>query len=78
MKTAISIPDQVFDKAEQFAREKKISRSALFTKAVNEFIQHHQQKEVTAKLNKVYPEQESSLDPLLADIQAQSLQKEEW
>jgi len=78
MKTAISIPDQVFDKAEKFAREKKITRSALFTKAVDEFIQHHQQREVTAKLNDVYPGQNSSLDPLLAEIQVQSLQQEEW
>jgi hypothetical protein len=50
----------------------------LFTKAVDEFIQHHQQKEVTAKLNEIYPVQDSSLDPLLAEIQAQTLQKEEW
>ena len=78
MKTAISIPDQVFDKAEQFAREKNITRSALFTKAVDEFIQHHQQREITEKLNEVYPEQDSSLDPLLAEIQSQSLPQEEW
>jgi len=78
MKTAISIPDQVFDRAERFAREKKITRSALFTKAVDEFIQHHQQREVTAKLNEVYPEQASSLDPLLSEIQTHSLQQEEW
>ncbi len=78
LKTTISIPDQIFDKAEQFALEKNMTRSALFTKAVDEFIQRHHQKEVTAKLNKIYLKQDSSLDPLLAEIQAQSIPKEEW
>lgn len=34
MKTAISIPDDVFAKAEQVARSRGFTRSELFTKAV--------------------------------------------
>jgi len=78
MKTAISIPDQVFSRADRFARRRKMTRSALFTLAVDEYIQHHRQDNVTQKLNEVYADEESSLDPLLSKLQTLSLPKEDW
>ncbi len=78
MKTAISIPDDVFSRAEQFADRLKITRSALFTAAVDEYIQRHRQDDVTRKLNEVYAEEDSSLDPVFAQLQSLSLPKEEW
>lgn len=78
MKTAISIPDDVFARAEQFAHQRKIARSALFTAAVDEYIQHHRQDDVTRKLNEVYAKEDSSLDPVFARLQSLSLPKEEW
>ncbi len=78
MKTAISIPDDVFSRAERFARRRKMTRSALFTKAVDEYIQHHRDDGVTQKLNEVYADEDSSLDPVFAHLQALSLPKEEW
>lgn len=78
MKTAISIPDQIFSRAERFARERKMTRSGLFTAAVAEYIQQHRQDDVTEKLNRVYAEEDSSLDPVLSRLQALSLPREEW
>lgn len=78
MKTAISIPDDVFSRAEQFAHRRKITRSALFTAAVDEYIQHHRQDDVTRKLNEVYAGEDSSLDPVFARLQSLSLPKEKW
>ena len=78
MKTAISIPDQVFSRADRFARRRKMTRSALFTLAVDEYIQHHRQDNVTQKLNEVYANEESSLDPILSKLQTLSLPKEDW
>jgi metal-responsive CopG/Arc/MetJ family transcriptional regulator len=69
MKTAISIPNDVFKTADSFARRKKLSRSAVFTIAVKEFLSHHHQEDVTEQLNKVYGKQESSLDPVLQGLQ---------
>jgi metal-responsive CopG/Arc/MetJ family transcriptional regulator len=69
MKTAISIPNDVFKTADSFARHKKISRNAVFTIAVTEFLSHHRQEDVTVQLNKVYSKQESSLDPVLQGLQ---------
>jgi metal-responsive CopG/Arc/MetJ family transcriptional regulator len=78
MKTAISIPDPVFARAEQFARRRKMTRSAVFTAAVAEYLQHHREDDVTRRLNEVYAEEDSSLDPVLARLQSRSLPKEEW
>lgn len=78
MKTAISISDEVFARADEFARRHKITRSALFTAAVDEYIQHHRREDVTDKLNEVYQEENSSLDPVLTKLQALSIPQEEW
>jgi metal-responsive CopG/Arc/MetJ family transcriptional regulator len=78
MKTAISIPNQVFLRADKFARLRKMTRSALFTIAVDEYIQHHRQDNVTQKLNEVYAKEDSSLDSVLGKLQALSLPKEDW
>jgi metal-responsive CopG/Arc/MetJ family transcriptional regulator len=78
MKTAISIPNDIFKTADSFARRKNLSRSAVFTIAVTEFLSHHRDEDVTEQLNKVYGKQESSLDPLLHGIQGASISREEW
>lgn len=78
MKTAISIPDRVFRTADSFARERKLSRSALFTHAVEEFLANHRREGVTDRLNRVYETEDSRLDPALAKLQFVSLPKERW
>ena len=55
-----------------------MTRSALFTVAVDEYIHHHREDDVTRELNKVYASEESSLDPVFAKLQSLSLPKEEW
>ncbi len=78
MKTAISIPDDVFSQAERFAHQRKITRSALFTVAVDEYIHHHREDDVTRRLNKVYASAGSALDPVFDQLQSLSLPKEDW
>lgn len=78
MKTAISIPDKVFRSAEAFARHRRMSRSALFSTAVEEYIQHHRQEKVTNRLDEIYSDQPSSLDPMLQELQDQSTPTEKW
>ena len=57
MKTAISIPDNIFIAAEQTAKKLNIPRSQLYTKAVEEYISHYDNEYVTEKLNQVYSKQ---------------------
>ena len=78
MKTAISVPDAIFSRAEMFARHRKMTRSALFTVAVDEYVQHHRTEDVTRLLNEIYAKEVSALDPVLQHLQALSLPKEIW
>ncbi len=62
MKTAISIPNNVFEQAESLARKLKISRSELFTEAVKVYLKENHVEDVTTKLNEVYENAASNLD----------------
>jgi metal-responsive CopG/Arc/MetJ family transcriptional regulator len=78
MKTAISMPDEVFNTAERFARRQRLSRSALFTRAMEEFLAHHRHEGVTDRLNRVYASEASPLDPVLRRLQSSALPKGKW
>ena len=78
MKTAISIPDSIFSRAERFASRRKMSRSALFATAVSEYLEQHGEENVTEKLNEIYTKENSTLDPVLMDLQRLSLAEEQW
>lgn len=78
MKTAISIPDVLFDAAEEVADRLGISRSQLYAKALAEYVSKHRDDDVTAALNRVYAEQPSEMDPVLAAMQFTSLPSEDW
>ncbi|MCP4604216.1 MAG: ChpI protein [Proteobacteria bacterium] len=76
MKTAISIPDPIFKAAERFARRLGMSRSALYSQAVERYLREHRHYGVTEKLNEVYGETDSNLDSELVDMQHATLQGE--
>ncbi|MFB2937080.1 hypothetical protein ACE1B6_17665 [Aerosakkonemataceae cyanobacterium BLCC-F154] len=78
MKTAISLPDSVFQEAEALAKKLGLSRSELYTKALQAYLQKYNRNQLLNKLNKVYSEESSELDPLLAKMQFISLQREDW
>ena len=78
MKTAISIPDPIFQSAEIMAHHLAISRSELFTKAISEYLEAHKYQDVTDSLNQVYTEPSSSLDEELTSMQLDSIDKEMW
>ncbi len=76
VKTAISVPDEVFDAAEELAERLGVSRSQLFSQAVAEYVANRRATEVTKRLNEVYSEVEAKLDPVLARIQRKSLPRD--
>ena len=78
MKTAISIPNPVFEAAEQLAKELGMSRSELYTTAIAAYVEAHGSEDVTEALNRVYAEEVSSIDPVLVQIQVASLDHENW
>jgi hypothetical protein len=78
MKTAISIPNPIFEAAERLAQELGISRSELYTTAIAAYVEAHRSEDVTEKLNKVYRGEASTLDPVLIQLQIASLDGENW
>ena len=78
MKTAISIPDEVFKSADRLAKRLRMSRSELYSKAVAQYVADHPRARVTGLLNEVYAGEDSSLDPVVASAQAKSLGEGGW
>ena len=80
MKTAISIPDPLFGAAERLAKRLGLSRSELYQRALQAFLQQHNDDGVTEALDKIYgpASEDGSLDPLLEQLQLASLPKDEW
>lgn len=78
MKTAVSIPDDLFRRAESTARRRRVSRSELYATALAEFLAREQHQAVTDRLNEVYSRNSSELDRGLVRSQAEVLDKEDW
>ena len=56
MKTAVSIPNDVFEEAERLAERLQTSRSQLYTRALAEFVAPHDDDRVAAAMNTVVDE----------------------
>jgi metal-responsive CopG/Arc/MetJ family transcriptional regulator len=78
MKTAVSVPDDLFRQAEAAARRLRMSRSRLFTTALSEFLDRQQSNSVTDRLNEVYSHRRAKLDSALHHAQLKSVDKDSW
>jgi len=78
MKTAISVPDQLFRAAEAAARRLRVSRSKLYATAIAEFLDRRKTDAVTEGLNQVYSRRPAKVDPALHRAQVRSLEKDSW
>lgn len=77
MKTAISIPDDVFDEAEALAHRLKKSRSELYSRAVREYVARHAADRVTEQLDVLCGEAGPPYDFAKAAAQ-RTLERSEW
>jgi metal-responsive CopG/Arc/MetJ family transcriptional regulator len=75
MKTAVSIPDALFKKADRVARRLSISRSRLYASAIEAFLEAHSDHEITTRLNQVYQGESSRLDPAMQEMQARTIER---
>jgi len=78
MKTAVSIPDEVFESAERLARRTKRSRSRLFSDAVREYVARHAPDEVTEALDRVCAELGPAVDDFSRLAARRALERSEW
>ena len=81
MKTAISIPDEIFREIERFSKEHRYSRSEVFVMAVKEFLEKLKSKELLDALNEAYsgddPQEEITLREKSKRYYAKKIVKEE-
>ena len=78
MRTAVSIPDDVFAEAEELVRRLKISRSELYANAIREYVARHDPDTVTAALNLVYDDDDSAPDAAIRMAAIKTLRRVEW
>ncbi len=78
MKTAISVPPEVFELSERLAKKLKISRSAVFALGVRKLGQDHDEEDLIARINAVCDEVDTSLDPFWKAAQSRTLPKDKW
>jgi len=78
IKIAISIPDALFEAAEQLAQQMGLFRSELHATALAAYIEAHRDECITEQLNRLYELEDSSLDDVRQQLQPLSLPQEEW
>ena len=78
MKTAISVPGALFDRADRLARKMKKSRSQLYSEAVSEYVSRHDPAEVTKALDNLYSELDSKSHRSLSEAARRVLVSTEW
>jgi predicted transcriptional regulator len=78
MKTAVSVPDDLFRQAEITARRLRVSRSELYAKALAEFLKRQHGNAITERLNDVYSRHPAKVDSGLHRAQLKTLEKEAW
>ncbi|HVW85232.1 MAG TPA: ribbon-helix-helix domain-containing protein [Bryobacteraceae bacterium] len=78
MKTAVSVPDDLFRQADAAARRLRVSRSEFYSKAIEEFLKKQSGSAITERLNDVYSRHTAKVDPALHSAQVRSLKKEVW
>lgn len=78
MKTAISVQDNLFQRAEKYAKQTKMSRSQLYSEAVEEYLDKNEDENLIAKINKVCEKVDTSLDPAIRQYQSRVINREKW
>ena len=77
MKVAISLPDPTFKAAERVSKRLGMSRSQLYSRAVEAFVESHRGVEIREALAAVYGSEPAAVDPVIDHLQAEAL-RDEW
>lgn len=78
MKTTISIPDTVYEHAEQLARRLGKSRSQLYSEAVAEYVVCHDPEAMTEAINRVCVNADTHPDPAWSAVAQRVLERGAW
>jgi predicted transcriptional regulator len=78
MKFALSIPDDLFERAQRLARQTKKSRSGLSVDALKEYLARHTSDQITEEMNGALAEVGEADDPFVSTSAQEILERSEW
>ncbi|MBU3918218.1 ribbon-helix-helix domain-containing protein [bacterium] len=82
IKTAVSIEKSLFEKAEKLAHNMNVSRSKLFSLAINEYLKKQENYLLLAQLNSVYGEDQNQEEENLFQFHQENhkniIEQEKW
>ena len=78
MKTAISVPDEIFEEADRLAERMEKSRSELYTDAVREYLARYDSESVTERLNEVVEDVSKTEDRFVSATTRGVLRQVDW
>jgi predicted transcriptional regulator len=78
MKIAVSVPDDVFERAERLARGAGRSRSEVYSSALREYVARHAPDEVTDALDRVMADVGETTDSFVRAAGKRVLESTEW
>ncbi len=78
MKTAISLPDEIFEEAERVARRLGKSRSEIYRQALAEYIARHDPDAVTEAMDRVADLLDTRLDAFGTAAARRALERDAW
>jgi len=78
MKTAVSIPDEIFEEAEGLVSKFKTSRSELYSRALKEFVARHASDRLTEAMNRAVDRVGKEVDESTRSAARRVLEQVEW
>jgi len=78
MKTAISLPKDVFEKAERLAIRAGKSRSQIYSEALREYVARHSPDEITEALDRIIEENGQPEERFVTVASKKTLALVEW
>ncbi len=78
MKTAVSVPDDVFERAERLARRERRSRSDVYSTALREYVARHDPDDVVEALDRAVAAVGEELDPFVTAAGRRVLAASDW
>ena len=75
MKTAVSLPDEIFESAERLATQRGLTRSALYAQALEAFLSANEIDPLTEAINRVADQVDTRLDSNLKRLQNVTLER---
>lgn len=78
MKTAISVPDELFNKAEKLAHKTGKSRSHIYQEALAEYLLRRDPDAITEAMDRALADIDQGSEPWFAEAARQALERAEW